>query len=198
MLWKLLVKYLRPYRRLLAAVVVFQLAQSIASLYLPTLNADIIDEGVAKGDTGYILRVGGVMLLITFAQIVCSIIAVYFGAKAAMALGRDLRGAVFSLAGASDSLSAAGIVLPLLQEALLAGPPAAAAACEGPSLICGRAGLGADMVVRRDRVRASRAAGAARYYPNAHRLPFRVHRAARKEGHGLGFSRLRFAQLLRD
>jgi len=99
MLWKLLVKYLRPYRRLLAAVVVFQLAQSIASLYLPTLNADIIDEGVAKGDTGYILRVGGMMLLITFAQIVCSIIAVYFGAKAAMALGRDLRGAVFSRVG---------------------------------------------------------------------------------------------------
>ncbi len=99
MLWKLLVKYLRPYRRLLAAVVVFQLAQSIASLYLPTLNADIIDEGVAKGDTGYILRVGGVMLLITFVQIVCSIIAVYFGAKAAMALGRDLRGAVFSRVG---------------------------------------------------------------------------------------------------
>ncbi|TFC14667.1 ABC transporter ATP-binding protein [Cryobacterium algoritolerans] len=99
MLRKLLVKYLRPYRRLLAAVVVFQLAQSIASLYLPTLNADIIDEGVAKGDTGYILRIGGTMLLITFAQIVCSIIAVYFGAKAAMALGRDLRGAVFSRVG---------------------------------------------------------------------------------------------------
>ncbi len=52
MLWKLLVEYLRPQRRLLIAVVVFQLAQSIASLYLPTLNADIIDEGVAKGDTG--------------------------------------------------------------------------------------------------------------------------------------------------
>jgi ATP-binding cassette subfamily B multidrug efflux pump len=99
MLWKLLVKYLRPYWRLLAAVVVFQLAQSIASLYLPTLNADIIDEGIAKGDTGYILRVGGVMLLITIAQIVSSIIAVYFGAKAAMALGRDLRGAVFSRVG---------------------------------------------------------------------------------------------------
>ncbi|TFD81131.1 ABC transporter ATP-binding protein [Cryobacterium fucosi] len=99
MLWKLLVHYLRPYRRLLAAVVVFQLAQSIASLYLPTLNADIIDEGVARGDTGYILRVGGMMLLITFAQIVCSVIAVYFGAKAAMAFGRDLRGAVFSRVG---------------------------------------------------------------------------------------------------
>ncbi|WP_120337793.1 ABC transporter ATP-binding protein [Cryobacterium soli] len=99
MLWKLLVRYLRPHWRLLVAVVVFQLAQSIASLYLPSLNADIIDEGVATGDTGYIMRVGGVMLLITLGQIICAIIAVYFGAKAAMALGRDLRGAVFTRVG---------------------------------------------------------------------------------------------------
>ena len=96
MLWTLLVRYLRPHWRLLVAVVVFQLLQSIASLYLPALNADIIDQGVATGDTGYILRTGGVMLLITFGQIVCAIIAVYFGAKAAMAVGRDLRGAVFT------------------------------------------------------------------------------------------------------
>ncbi|MBC7441706.1 MAG: ABC transporter ATP-binding protein [Ramlibacter sp.] len=99
MLWKLLVTYLRPYWRLLTAVVVFQLAQSIASLYLPTLNADIIDEGVATGDTAYILRAGGLMLLITLFQIICAVIAVYFGAKAAMALGRDLRGAVFTRVG---------------------------------------------------------------------------------------------------
>ena len=96
MLWKLLVEYLAPQRRLLLAVVVFQLAQSIASLYLPTLNADIIDQGVAKGDTDYILRVGGVMLLVTLLQIACAIAAVYFGAKAAMAMGRDVRGAIFS------------------------------------------------------------------------------------------------------
>ncbi|MHA7222978.1 ABC transporter ATP-binding protein [Arthrobacter sp. RHLT1-20] len=96
MLWKLLVEYLRPHRLLLLAVVILQLAQSIASLYLPTLNADIIDEGVAKGDTDYILNTGGVMLLVTLLQIACAIAAVYFGAKAAMAVGRDLRGAVFS------------------------------------------------------------------------------------------------------
>ncbi|XAS63803.1 ABC transporter ATP-binding protein [Pseudarthrobacter sp. So.54] len=96
MLWKLLLEYLRPQRRLLLAVVVFQLAQSIASLYLPTLNADIIDQGVARGDTDYILRTGGVMLLVTLLQIICAIAAVYFGAKAAMALGRDVRGAIFS------------------------------------------------------------------------------------------------------
>ncbi|WP_184741618.1 ABC transporter ATP-binding protein [Arthrobacter sp. AZCC_0090] len=99
MLWKLLVQYLRPHRRLLIAVVVFQLAQSIASLYLPTLNADIIDEGVAKGDTGYILGMGSLMLLITLLQIACSVTAVYFGAKAAMGLGRDLRGAIFTRVG---------------------------------------------------------------------------------------------------
>ena len=99
MLWTLLVRHLRPHWRLLVAVVVFQLAQSVASLYLPSLNADIIDEGVATGDTGYIMRVGGLMLLITLGQIVCAIIAVYFGAKAAMALGRDLRGAVFTRVG---------------------------------------------------------------------------------------------------
>ncbi|MDQ0819353.1 ATP-binding cassette subfamily B multidrug efflux pump [Arthrobacter sp. V4I6] len=95
MLWKLLVEYLRPQRRLLLAVVVFQLAQSIASLYLPTLNADIIDEGVAKGNTEYILATGGVMLLVTLLQIACTIAAVYFGAKAAMGMGRDLRGSIF-------------------------------------------------------------------------------------------------------
>lgn len=99
MLWKLLVEYLRPHRQLLIAVVVFQLAQSIASLYLPTLNADIIDEGVAKGDTGVILSLGALMLGITLLQIVCSVIAVYFGAKAAMGAGRDLRGAIFTRVG---------------------------------------------------------------------------------------------------
>jgi len=99
MLWKLLVRYLQPQRRLLIAVVVFQLAQSVASLYLPTLNADIIDLGVARGDTGYILSVGSLMLFITLLQIACAVTAVYFGAKAAMAMGRDLRGAIFTRVG---------------------------------------------------------------------------------------------------
>jgi len=99
LLWKLLVEYLRPHRPLLVAVVVFQLAQSIASLYLPTLNADIIDQGVARGDTGYIMSTGSVMLLITLAQIACAVVAVYFGAKAAMGLGRDLRSAIFERVG---------------------------------------------------------------------------------------------------
>ena len=99
MLGRLLVKYLRPYWMLLLGVVVFQLGGSIASLYLPTLNADIIDQGVAKGDTDYILHTGMIMLVITLGQIVCSVIAVYFGAKAAMSLGRDLRGSIFHRVG---------------------------------------------------------------------------------------------------
>ncbi|MFJ4171448.1 ABC transporter ATP-binding protein [Paenarthrobacter sp. NPDC089714] len=99
MLWKVLVRFLRPHQRLLIAVVVFQLAQSIASLYLPTLNADIIDNGVAVGDTDYILRMGGLMLLITLLQIACAVVAVYFGAKAAMSMGRDVRDAIFSRVG---------------------------------------------------------------------------------------------------
>jgi len=99
MLWKVLVRFLRPHQRLLIAVVVFQLAQSIASLYLPTLNADIIDHGVATGDTGYIMRMGGLMLLITLLQIACAVVAVYFGAKAAMGMGRDVRDAIFSRVG---------------------------------------------------------------------------------------------------
>ncbi|GGF02046.1 ABC transporter ATP-binding protein [Mycetocola zhadangensis] len=96
MLAKLVGRYLRPHWPLLVGVVIFQLAQSIASLYLPTLNADIIDNGIAQGDTEYILRVGAMMLGITLLQVACAIAAVYFGAKAAMRLGRDIRESVFT------------------------------------------------------------------------------------------------------
>lgn len=95
MLIRLLRRFLRPYRGPVAAIVLFQLVQTLASLYLPTLNADIIDNGVVKGDTGYIMRIGGVMLAVTLAQMACSIGAVYFGARTAMAVGRDLRSGIF-------------------------------------------------------------------------------------------------------
>ena len=95
MLLRLIGRFIRPHWPLLVAVVLFQFAQSMASLYLPSLTADIIDNGVAKGDTDYVLRVGVMMLGATLVQIVFAIVAVYFGAKAAMALGRDLRSAVF-------------------------------------------------------------------------------------------------------
>src|SRR4051812_7238511 len=99
MLRRILVRFLKPAWPLLLAVVIFQFAQSIASLYLPALNADIIDKGVATGDTEYILSTGALMLGITLVQIACAITAVYFGAKAAMGLGRDLRAAVFAHVG---------------------------------------------------------------------------------------------------
>jgi ATP-binding cassette subfamily B protein len=99
MLIRLLRLYLRPHARLLVGVVLFQLLQSIASLYLPTLNAEIIDKGVATGDTGYILGTGAIMLGITVLQVACAITAVYFGARVAMGLGRDLRAAVFHRVG---------------------------------------------------------------------------------------------------
>lgn len=96
MLIPLLRRYVGPYRWSIAVVCLFQLAQTIASLYLPGLNADIIDDGVTKGDTGYIWRVGGLMLTVTVVQVICNIVAVYVGSKVAMAVGRDLRAGVFS------------------------------------------------------------------------------------------------------
>ncbi|GAA2304720.1 hypothetical protein GCM10010149_63070 [Nonomuraea roseoviolacea subsp. roseoviolacea] len=95
MLLRLLRARLRPYGKEITLVVLFQFVQTLATLYLPTLNADIIDDGVIKGDTGYIARVGLVMLGVTLVQIVCSIVAVYYGARTSMALGRDLRAAIF-------------------------------------------------------------------------------------------------------
>ncbi len=91
----LLVNFLRPYRRALVLVVSLLLVQSLANLYLPELYADIINNGVAKGDTDYIMRIGGLMLAVTAALGVASIIAVYWAAKVSMAFGRDLRAAIF-------------------------------------------------------------------------------------------------------
>jgi ATP-binding cassette subfamily B multidrug efflux pump len=99
MLIRLLRTHLQPYKKLLAGVVVLQLFGTIASLYLPSLNADIIDKGISRGDTGYIWHTGGWMLLVTGLQIVCSIGAVYLGARAAMGFGRDVRSAIFHRVG---------------------------------------------------------------------------------------------------
>ncbi|MGH3379320.1 MAG: ABC transporter ATP-binding protein [Actinoallomurus sp.] len=96
MLIRLLRSHMRPYRKPLILVVALQLVQTLATLYLPTLNADIIDNGVVKGDTGYIIRTGGVMVAVSFVQIVCASIAVYFGARTAMSIGRDMRAAIFN------------------------------------------------------------------------------------------------------
>lgn len=99
MLWRLLKTYLSPHKGAIAALVVLQLFGNIASLYLPSINGDIIDRGVATGDTGYILRHGALMLGIAAFQIVCSVAAVYLGARVAMTYGRDLRAAIFHHVG---------------------------------------------------------------------------------------------------
>jgi ATP-binding cassette subfamily B protein len=92
---RLLRAYLRPYRKPIALLVLLQFLQTCATLYLPTLNADIIDNGVVKGDTDYILSFGALMIGISLAQVVCNTGAVYFGARTASALGRDVRAGIF-------------------------------------------------------------------------------------------------------
>ena len=93
---RLLRTYLAPYWRQLLLVVALLTVQAIANLYLPNLNADIIDEGVVKGDVAYILRVGAVMLGVTLVLMVCAIIAVYWASRTAMGFGRDVRRGVFA------------------------------------------------------------------------------------------------------
>ncbi|KBZ61559.1 hypothetical protein K875_04521 [Mycobacterium [tuberculosis] TKK-01-0051] len=95
MLLALLRQYIRPYRRPVAVLMALQMVSNLASLYLPTVNAAIIDEGVAKGDTTTIVRLGMVMLGVTALQVMCSIGAVYFGSRTGMGFGRDLRAALF-------------------------------------------------------------------------------------------------------
>jgi ATP-binding cassette subfamily B multidrug efflux pump len=95
MLTRLLKTYLRPYRSLLLAVVALQFVQTMATLYLPTLNADIIDKGIATGDTAYIWRTGAIMLVVAFIQVAFAIGATYYGAKTAMGFGRDVRSGLF-------------------------------------------------------------------------------------------------------
>jgi ATP-binding cassette, subfamily B, multidrug efflux pump len=99
MLVRLVRTYLTPYGRELVAILVLQLVGTIAALYLPTLNADIIDNGVAKGDTGYILRTGGWMLGVSVVQIVATVVAVYYASRTSMGMGRDLRASIFHRVG---------------------------------------------------------------------------------------------------
>ncbi|MDX3501053.1 ABC transporter ATP-binding protein [Streptomyces sp. ID03-2B] len=95
MLIKLLRAHLGPYKKPIVLLVCLQLLQTCATLYLPSLNADIIDNGVVTGDTGYILEFGGLMIAVSVLQVLCNVGAVYYGARTASALGRDVRAAVF-------------------------------------------------------------------------------------------------------
>jgi ATP-binding cassette subfamily B protein len=95
MLLKILDHYTKPYRRIIWLIIALQFIATMASLFLPSINADLIDKGVVLGDTGYILRQGGWMLLVSLLQIAGTITAVYFGARTAMQFGRDVRSGVF-------------------------------------------------------------------------------------------------------
>jgi ATP-binding cassette subfamily B protein len=92
---RLLRTYLSPYKKPIGFLVALQLLQTSATLYLPTLNADIIDNGVVKGDTGYILALGALMIGVSVVQVLCNIGAVFYGARTAAALGRDVRADIF-------------------------------------------------------------------------------------------------------
>lgn len=91
-----LFRFLRPFRLSIAVVLVLVFLQSLANLYLPTLMADIVDTGIVNGDTGYILRVGGVMLLITLGGTLCAVVSSYFAARTAVGFGRNVRAKLFS------------------------------------------------------------------------------------------------------
>ena len=114
MLLRLLRTWLRPYRPWLLGGVVLQFVATITALYLPSLNADIIDNGVARGDTGYIGRTGLVMLAVALVQIAVTVAAVYCGARTAMGLGRDMRAAVFQRVGSFSSREVARFGAPSL------------------------------------------------------------------------------------
>jgi ATP-binding cassette subfamily B protein/ATP-binding cassette subfamily C protein len=95
MLWGLVRRHVRPYRPLLAVVAALQVVSTLATLYLPTVNAAIIDDGVAQGDMRRIVELGAIMLAVTALQVVCAVGAVYFGSRASMSVGRDLRSDIF-------------------------------------------------------------------------------------------------------
>jgi ATP-binding cassette, subfamily B, multidrug efflux pump len=114
MLVRLVRTHLAPYGGPLIGILVLQLVGTISALYLPSLNADIIDNGVAKGDTGYILRTGGWMLVVSVVQIVATIAAVYLASRTSMGMGRDLRAAIFHRVGDFSAQEVSGFGAPTL------------------------------------------------------------------------------------
>jgi ATP-binding cassette, subfamily B, multidrug efflux pump len=113
-LLRLLGQHLAEYRTSLGAIVVLQFLGTMAALYLPSLNADIIDKGVARGNTGYIVRTGGVMLGFSVVQVVCTVAAVYFASRVAMGVGRDVRDRLFRRVGSFSSREVARFGAPSL------------------------------------------------------------------------------------
>ncbi|SNU02477.1 ATP-binding cassette, subfamily B [Ruaniaceae bacterium KH17] len=103
---QLILHHAKKYWHFIAAVIVLQLLATIASLWLPSLNAQIIDKGIALGDTDFIWRTGGIMLAVAFLQVIAAVSAVYFSARAAMGIGRDLRRRVYRKATSLSTLDA--------------------------------------------------------------------------------------------
>lgn len=91
-----LFRFLKPYTVSIAAVLVLVFAQTLSELYLPTLMADIVDKGIVNGDTNYIIRIGGLMLLFAAGGTICSIVATFLSSKAAVGFGTILRSKVFA------------------------------------------------------------------------------------------------------
>ena len=113
-LWRLLKRYTLPYRSTIALIAVLQLVATITTLLLPSINADIIDNGVVRGDTGYIVEQGALMLAVSLVNMGCTIAAVYFGARTAMSFGRDVRAGVFQQVGSFSSRELAQFGAPSL------------------------------------------------------------------------------------
>jgi ATP-binding cassette subfamily B protein len=113
-LLRLSLRFVRPYWRSVTAVVVLQLVATMAALYLPTLNADIIDKGVVKGATDFIWRTGGMMLVVCFIQVIAAVTATYFGARASMSAGKDIRRSFYRKVDALPSLDLARWGMPTL------------------------------------------------------------------------------------
>ncbi|NUU06925.1 ABC transporter ATP-binding protein [Leifsonia sp. C5G2] len=113
-LLRLSLRFVRPYWRAVTAVVILQLIATMAALYLPTLNAEIIDKGVIKGDTDFIWRTGGMMLIVCFVQVIAAVAATYFGARASMSAGKDIRRSFYRKVDALPSLDLARWGMPTL------------------------------------------------------------------------------------
>lgn len=113
-LLRLSLRFVRPYWRSVTAVVILQLIATMAALYLPTLNAEIIDKGVVKGDTDFIWNTGGMMLIVCFVQVIAAVAATYFGARASMSTGKDIRRSFYRKVDALPSLDLARWGMPTL------------------------------------------------------------------------------------
>ena len=94
-----LFRLLTPFRIPIVFVFVLVFLQSLANLYLPTLTADIVNNGIVKSDINYILRVGGIMLLVTIAGTICAVVASFYSARVAIGFGRLIRGKLFNHVG---------------------------------------------------------------------------------------------------